>query len=400
MTMISDTQLIAEKLAQATGILNEFDVDVWLTYVRETSMSPDPLLELIFGGDLTWQSAFLLTKTGKSIAIVGTFDSSNLLEMGVYSDVIGYDEGISVPLLAELKRLDPQTIGINYSEGDVAADGLSHGMYRNLVNMLDGTPYQERLVSAEKLNFALRGRKSPTEIARIEQAVKTTEMIFDEVEAFVKPGMTQKEIADFVQSRIDGRGLGYSWPKPFNPIVTCGPHSAIGHAAPGDVVLEKGHLLHMDLGIIEQDYASDLQRMWYVLDDGETEAPPEVQRAFAVVRGAIVVGGQHLRPGTAGWQVDEVAREFIVDNGYPEYMHAFGHMMGRVAHDGATVLGPRWERYKGICELPIEVGNVFTLELHVVVEGRGIMSLEEDVVVTDDDVVYLSTPQTELRYIG
>ena len=125
-----------------------------------------------------------------------------------------------------------------------------------------------------------------------------------------------------------------------------------------------------------------------------------MQRAFAVVRGAIEVGGQHLRPGTAGWQVDEVAREFIVDNGYPEYMHAFGHMMGRVAHDGATVLGPRWERYKGICELPIEVGNVFTLELHVVVEGRGIMSLEEDVVVTADDVVYLSTPQKEMRYIS
>lgn len=396
---MNDVQLIAEKLTQATAILQEYDVDLWLTFVRETSMSPDPALELIFGGDLTWQSAFLLSRTGESIAIVGTFDSANLLEMGVYTKVIGYDEGISLPLRAELERLDPQTIGINYSEGDVAADGLSHGMYRNLVAMLAGTPYQQRLISAEKLNFALRGRKSPTEIDRIRQAVRTTEALFDAVEAHVQPGMTQREIAAFVQAKIDAMGLDYSWPKPFNPIVTCGPESAIGHAAPGDVVLEKGHLLHMDLGIREQEYASDLQRMWYVLDDGETEAPPEVQRAFAVVKGAIKTGGRYLRPGALGWQVDEVARDYIVDNGYPEYMHAFGHMMGRVAHDGATVLGPRWERYKGICDLPIEVGNVFTLELHVVVEGRGIMSLEEDVVVTEDDIIYLSTPQEEIRYI-
>ncbi|NLF66061.1 MAG: aminopeptidase P family protein, partial [Chloroflexi bacterium] len=75
------------------------------------------------------------------------------------------------------------------------------------------------------------------------------------------------------------------------------------------------------------------------------------------------------------------------------------HLLGRSAHDGATVLGPRWERYAGICELPVEVGNVFTLELHVPVPGRGIMSLEEDVLVTEDGVEYLSRPQTELRII-
>lgn len=397
--MSDNKQLVAEKLAQATDILKEFDVDVWLTFVRETSMAPDPALDLIFGGDLTWQSAFLLSRSGESVAIVGTFDSANLLEMGVYTQVIGYDEGISRVLLAELARLSPRSIAINYSEGDVAADGLSLGMYRTLLAILDATPYADRLISAERVIAALRGRKSSTEIARIRQAVATTERLFDAVEQFVRPGMTQRQIAAFVHQQIDGLGLGYAWPKPFNPIVTCGPESAVGHAAPGDVVLQRGHLLHMDLGIREQEYASDLQRMWYVLDDGETEAPPEVQRAFAVVAGAIVAGEGYLRPGTPGWQVDEVAREFIVDNGYPEYMHAFGHMMGRVAHDGATVLAPRWERYQGICEMAVEVGNVFTLELHVVVPGRGIMSLEEDVVVTETGVEYLSTPQQALRYI-
>lgn len=391
--------LIQEKLNQATHILNEYDVDVWLTFVRETTLSPDPVLGLIAGVDLTWLSAFLVCRDGKHIALVGRFDAENLVQMEAYSEVIGYDEGLRRPLLETLTKLDPQTIAINYSESDVAADGLSHGLFLKLQNILAGTPYADRLISAEKIIAAVRGRKSATEVELVRQAVLTTEKLFDEVEQFAKPGMTQRQIADFVRSRIDEMGLDYAWPKPFNPIVTCGPDSAIGHAAPGDVVLEKGHTLHLDLGVRQDEYCSDIQRMWYVLDDGETAAPAEVQHAFDVVYGAIKAGESMLTPGTPGWQVDEAARDFIVDNGYPEYMHAFGHLLGRVAHDGATVLGPRWERYAGICELPVEVGNIFTLELHVVVPERGIMSLEEDVLVTADGVEYLSVPQTELRFI-
>jgi Xaa-Pro aminopeptidase len=391
--------LIQEKLAQATQILDEFGVDLWLTFVRETSMSPDPALELIAGVDVTWQSAFLVSRNGRHTAIVGFYDGENVRNLNAYDEVIGYHEGIGQHLLAALKQYDPARIAINYSETDVAADGLSHGLYLALRQYLAETPYADRLESAEKIIAAVRGRKSPAEVERVRQAVAITEDLFDEVEQFARPGMTQRQIADFVQQRVDGMGLGYAWPKPFNPIVTCGPESAIGHTAPGDVVLEKGHTLHLDLGIKKDEYCSDIQRMWYVLDDGETEAPPEVKRAFDVVYGAIKAGEAALRPGTPGWEVDKAARDYIVDNGYPEYMHGFGHLLGRSAHDGATILGPRWERYAGICELPVEVGNIFTLELHVVVPERGVMSLEEDVLVTADGVEYLSTPQTELRFI-
>jgi Xaa-Pro aminopeptidase len=169
---------------------------------------------------------------------------------------------------------------------------------------------------------------------------------------------------------------------------------------PGDVVLEQGHTLHLDLGVRQNEYCSDLQRTWYALDEGETEAPPPVRRAFDVVRGAIEAGRAALRPGAPGWQVDAAARAYVLDHGYAEFMHAFGHLLGRSAHDGATVLGPRWERYEGICELPVEVDNIFTLELHVVVPERGLVSLEEEVLVTADGAEYLSEPQTELRLIG
>ncbi len=393
-------QLIAEKLDQTTAILNEFDVDVWLTFVRETSLMPDPALELIAGLDFTWQSAFLLARDGRRLAIVGNFDVDNLQNLGLYDEVIGYEKGIRQHLRDALTRLNPQTIAINTSESDVAADGLTHGLYRALLAHLQETPFADRLVSAERIIAAARGRKTATEVARVRQAVATTEQLFAEVGQFVRPGMTQREIAAFVHNRVDDLGLGYAWPKPFNPIVTCGPDSAVGHAAPGDVPLQKGHTLHLDLGVKQNEYCSDLQRMWYVLDDGETAPPPEAQRAFDVVYGAIKSGEGALRPGVPGWQVDKAARDFIAANGYPEYMHAFGHLLGRTAHDGATVLGPQWERYAGICNLPVEAGNIFTLELHVVVPNRGIMSLEEDVLVTETGVEYLGAPQTELWTIG
>ncbi len=392
-------QLIQEKLAQATAILNEFDIDLWLTFVRETSLQADPVMGLIAGVDVTWHSAFLVSRTGQHTAIIGHFDAPNVRELGAYQTVIDYHEGIGEALRKVIAGYDPQTLAVNYSESDVAADGITHGMFRTLQRYLQDTPYADRMVSAERIIGAVRGRKSPTEVELVRQAVATTEKLFDEVEQFAIPGMTQRQIADYVHRRIDEMGLGYAWPKPFNPIVTCGPESAVGHAAPGNVVLQKGHTLHLDLGVKQDEYCSDIQRMWYVLDDGETHAPPDVQHAFDVVYGAIKAGEAALKPGTPGWQVDLAAREFIVDNGFPEYMHAFGHLLGRSAHDGATVLGPQWERYEGICELPVEVGNIFTLELHVIVPERGMMSLEEDVLVTETGVEYLSRAQTELRYI-
>lgn len=397
--MDENHKLIREKVRQAANILNEFDVDLWLNFVRETSLAPDPTLELILGMDMTWHSAFLLSRTGEHTAIVGHYDAENVRNTGAYDRLIGYHEGIGEPLRAFLRETNPRQIAINYSQGDVAADGLSHGMFLVLQDLLEDTPFRDRLISAERLVAALRGRKSPEEVARVREAVHTTEALFDEVEQFVQPGMTQRQIAAFVHRRIDEMGLGYAWDKPYNPIVTCGPDSAIGHAAPGDVVLEVGHTLHMDLGVKQNDYCSDLQRMWYVPQDGETQAPADVQHAFDAVYGALKAGEAALKPGVPGWKVDEAARAFVVDAGYDEYMHGFGHLLGRVAHDGATVLAPRWERYQGICELRVEVGNIFTLELHVVVPQRGIMSLEEDVLVTADGIEYLSSPQTELRYI-
>ena len=66
--------LIKEKLQQAIEILKEKNIDLWLIFVRESHSLTDPSLPLIFKGSCTWQSAFLISATGKTTAIVGNLD--------------------------------------------------------------------------------------------------------------------------------------------------------------------------------------------------------------------------------------------------------------------------------------------------------------------------------------
>ncbi len=206
---MSQRKIILEKVDQAIGILREKDVDLWLTFVRETSQLNDPSMSLIVSPDLqmTWHSAFILTKHGERIAIVGRYDTESIQQTGAYQEVIGYDQSIRQALVDVLKRLDPGCIAINYSESDPSADGLTHGMWTQLFRLLDGTPYASRFISSESVIAALRGRKSKSEVARVRAAVKETQTIFDEVTAMLRPGLKETDIRDHIHDRMVDRGL-------------------------------------------------------------------------------------------------------------------------------------------------------------------------------------------------
>ncbi|MHA2235307.1 MAG: M24 family metallopeptidase, partial [Candidatus Thorarchaeota archaeon] len=86
--------------------------------------------------------------------------------------------------------------------------------------------------------------------------------------------------------------------------------------------------------------------------------------------------------------------------GYEPYAHALGHQVGRLAHDGGTLLGPKWERYGDSPLGIVEVGNVFTLEFYVTTKNYGQLSLEEDILITRDGSEFLSKPQQDLICIN
>lgn len=388
--------IVREKTKQAVQILQDEDVDLWITFVRETSQVKDPTLDLLVGFDLTWPSALLMHRSGERVAIVGRYDVANLKDLDAYTEVIGYDQSVQSPLVEAIKRFKPRQIAVNYSESDPAADGLTYGMFRKLSRMLASTPYCSRLTSAEGIIGQLRGRKSPTELALIREAVKATEAAFAELSSWLRPGLTEREIADFLHDYAVERRMGMSWEWEYCPIVNVAPDAEVGHRSPGAYRSEKGHLLHVDYGVSRSGFVSDLQRMWYLPEDSETEVPLQVQQAWDAVTAALEAGRAALRPGVKGREVDAAARSTLVEAGYEEYLHAFGHHIGRTAHDGATILGPRWERYGDSVERVVEVGNVFAIELGVAVPERGYVGREEDVVVTETGAEYISTPQEEI----
>lgn len=390
-----DYTIQLEKIQQAIGILQEFDVDLWLTFVRETEHNADPALPLISPSNVTWHTALIITKTGHKVAIAGRYEIVNFERMGIWDETIKYDQSIQPALIEVLDRLKPRQIAVNYSESDTAADGLSHGMYLTLQRYLAGKPYE--LISAENILNPLRGRKTPGEIARIRAAVALTDDIIDRITAFLRPGLTELEIAQFVHGEYKKEGVIPSWDAGYCPTVTCGPDSPVGHVSPSaDYVTRPGQLVRIDQGVVLNDYISDIQRVWYLQPAGVTEIPAPVQHAFDSVRGAILAARDVLRPGVQGCVVDDAARAFIVNAGYPEYQHAVGHHIGRTVHDGSTLLGPRWERYGRTPYGIVEVGNCFTLELGVQVPGYGLVSLEEDVLVTDSGVEWLGKPQEQI----
>ena len=392
-----DHQLQREKLDQLPALLREAGIDCWLVWVRETIQVPDPVLPIVLGADLVWPSALLFTQAGERTAIVGTFDA-DVVPRDLYGRVISYDEGIADVLRAELDRIAPRTIGINESRSDVAADGLTSGMKALLLEILEATPYADRLVTAEGLIGRLRGRKSPFEQARIRDAVRITEEIFDELDAFLAVGQTEIEIQRLVHQRMAELGVGFAWQAACNPAVDAGPNKPFGHGAPSEGRTKAGHLLHFDFGVQSGGYSSDLQRMYFF--GAPNEVPEEVQRAFDTVRDAIQLAAGFLRPGVRGQDVDAVAREHVLDCGYPPFAHGLGHQIGRFAHDGGTLLGPPWERYGDSPNGIVEAGNVFTLELHVPTQNYGQVSLEEDVLVTETGCEFLSHRQAALRCIG
>ena len=398
--MSDEAALVREKLDQVPAILEEHGVDLWLTFVHETQVTPDPCLDLIVGTHCTWQSAFLLSRSGERIAIVGRFDAPGLEAIGVYSDVRTYDESVRPALREAIERLDPEKIALNYSPSDPAADGLTHGMWLVLRETLEGTPYADRLVSSGPVVGSLRGRKTSFETERIRAAIDETEEIFALVSERIRPGLKETDIAAIFHEEVSRRGLGCAWEPGQCPAVDAGPEKDVGHTGPTDLQARRGTLLHTDFGVRKDRYCSDLQRMWYLLDEGESEPPQEVVATWDTVWASMDAGAAVLRPGVQGHEVDAAARASLVAAGYEEPKHALGHQLGRAVHDGGTLLAPLWDRYGDAPRGLVEEGHVYTLEYGAPVPGRGYIALEEDVLVTSDGIEWLSTPQRELWLVG
>jgi len=392
--------LVKEKIDQAVIILNEIDIDCWITFVRESSIVHDPMLDFLIESDVTWHSAFIVTRKGDTYAIVGQMEKPTIEDLGVYTHVFGYVEGVKTILLETLQKIDPFSIALNYSTDSEICDGLTHGLYLTIYEYLSTIGFEDRIISSEKITSSLKARKTAFEVERIKTAIGHTLDIISLATSFIRPGKSEREIADFMLREVEKRTLGPAWDKSHCPAVFTGPDTADAHYKPTDRKVERGHVLNMDFGVKFENYCSDMQRTFYILEEGEKEAPPEVRRGFETIVEAIALAAEAIRPGVQGVDIDKIAREYILSRGYEEFPHGLGHQVGRFAHDGTALLGPAWEKYAQKPFIPLEEGMIFTIEPRLKVPGRGTVTIEEMIVIRKDRSEFLARPQKELFLIS
>ena len=394
-------ELIRAKHQQAAALMKEHGIDTWLIqFARETGLRPDPLGYLV-GGSVTWPSAFLLNQDGSTAAVVGTGDAGTFEAMGIWQEVRAFRNGPRDDLLTVLGRWDPRTLGVTWSDSDDTADGITHGMFLVLQQLLEGTRFRDRVVSAGPLASDVRGIKLPQEVEAVRRAVARTEELFAWIENRLQPGLTELQLQSEVHRWVYERGLRFSWDEEYCPLVNFGPPAFMGHAGPSERELRPGDLIHVDVGLRVEGYASDLQRTWYWRREGESDAPADVRRTFDAVRAAMDAGVGAIRPGARGFEVDAASRRSVEEWDFAEPGFAFGHGCGMVAHDGGGLLAPEWERYGDQPRFTIKPGHLFAVEMDLESpDGSGLVGLEEEVVVTDEGATYLSTPQRELKLLG
>lgn len=384
--------ILTEKHRQIAGILDENDVDLWLIFVRETSVHSDPILPLVTEFDVVWPSFFLFTRRGESIAVIGHLDTADFERSGYFSRVVGYEKGAGATIRRLVEEIGPRRIAVNYSRDIASADGLTHGMYLLLRDYLKDSPFSDRLVSAESVCSALRGRKTETEIDNLRRAAIVAHQAWEKAVSRIRTGLSEIEIAGIIREELKALGTAPSFPT----IVNAGTKTAPGHGHPTSAILEPGELLHIDMGARYNGYCSDIQRLLYMKKTGENGPPNDLIRAFEAVRDIIAETAQATCAGIPGADIDALARRRLTALGYPEYQHALGHQIGIDVHDGGGIIGPLWEQYGRSTSHLLENGNVFTLELEITLPGIGCVGLEEDVVITSGGTRFLSPRQMNL----
>ncbi|MFC7069101.1 M24 family metallopeptidase [Halobaculum lipolyticum] len=380
-----DAAVVAEKVAAAEeAVAASDDADAWLSFGRETDVAPEPCFPYLLGFDVVWPTAVVVGPASAAV-VLGRHDAPTARDLGVH-EVVAYDESIAAPLREVLDGMDAERVALNYDRDDVVADGLSHGLSLRLRDYLPDREF----TSASALVRRLRGIKSGTEYERIRAAAEETEELLRTATAAWTPDTTEREFAEVLHERMGERGLDSAWAWDYCPTVHMGDRE-VGHTLPADHTVDEGELLHVDFGIRRDGYASDVQRLWV-----RGEPSEGLREAFRDVRAAIDAGHDALGPGAVGHEVDAAAREELTGRGWPAFEHAFGHQVGRAAHDGGTLLGPEWDRYGEAPRHAVRPGEVYTMELGVATEW-GYVGQEEMVRVTESGTEWVVPPQTELR---
>jgi Xaa-Pro aminopeptidase len=219
--------------------------------------------------------------------------------------------------------------------------------------------------------------KDGLEIAAIERAVAITDETFTYLCGFLRPGRTERQIAQEIERYMVERGAeGLA----FNSIVASGPNAALPHAVPGNRKIGLGEPITIDMGARFEGYCADMTRTVCLGDPG-----PDMGKTYDLVLRAQETCLEGLRPGLNGKQADALARDvFSAAGREDQYLHSTGHGLGLEIHEN-----PRLSKYRE--ESILAPGMAITIEPGLYLPDIGGVRIEDTAIVTEEGIRILTS---------
>jgi Xaa-Pro aminopeptidase len=215
--------------------------------------------------------------------------------------------------------------------------------------------------------------KTPDEISKIEKACKLGDKTFDYILKKIHLGITEKEVAQEIDSFMEKNGGKPSFPT----IVAFGKNSANIHNVPTNNRLAENQIILLDLGVNLNGYCSDMTRT--IFSGKPTSKQKEMYETVLLAQQKAINILVSTRKAS---EVDMAARDFIVSKGYPTIPHSVGHGIGTEVHELPHI----FPKSKDI----LEEGMVFSIEPGIYLLGFGGIRIEDLVVLTKNGLKILT----------
>jgi Xaa-Pro aminopeptidase len=242
-----------------------------------------------------------------------------------------------------IEERQPRTIGIDRSTVFAFTDGLSSGELAGMSAAL-GPQWTAKFKDAERLPLDLIASRLPEEEAfyrRMQELVwsLTTEMFSSKT---IVPGQTKtSDLVWWWRQRVNDLGLG-TW---FQPGIEVQRRGATEEQLGADPIIQRGDVLHCDVGITVARLNTDTQHMAYVLREGETDAPEGLRRALANSNTMQDILLEEIRPGRSGNDILAASRARMKAAGIDGTFYA--HPIGLHGHGAGPLIG-LWDYQDGV----------------------------------------------------
>ena len=392
------------------SLMREVGLDMWLVINREYAEDPVYLTlvpEPVFAARRTTMLVFhdRGSEEGIERLTVSRYPLGELYE-AVWE---GGDLDEQWARLAEvIEERDPAKIGINVSLHWPVADGLTASLRDRLEESL-GPELAGRLESAERLAVRWLETRTPLELESFAHIVALARGVI--AEAFssrvITPGATTAEdVAWSIRQRFADLDL----PVWFMPDVDvqrrgfeCEEDSPF--CGESDAVIQRGDVLHTDVGICYLRLCTDTQEMGYVLRRGEDRAPAELRRALEDGNRWQDLLTLEFQVGRTGNEILQSALSAAEQAGIAA--HIYSHPIGFFGHAPGPTIG-MWDNQgptpnRGDWQL--SANTAYAIEGNNMVQlsgwdGQWIqIKLEQSALFDGERVHYLAGRQTEWHLV-